>query len=49
MAFRLCDAAAEEDPGSLFLTNTGGSCYLDLCLAPVSHSERAGGKSRVHL
>lgn len=49
VAFRLCDAAAEEDPDSLFLTNAGGSCYLDLCLAPVSHFESAGGKSRVHL
>lgn len=49
MAFRFHDAAAEKDPGSLFLTNTGGSCYPDLGLAPVSHSERAGGKCRVQL
>lgn len=49
MAFRLCDAAAEEDPDSLFLTNAGGSCCLDLCQAPVSHFKSAGRKSRVHL
>lgn len=49
MAFRLCDAAAEEDPDSLFLTKAGGSCCLDLCQAPVSHFKSAGRKSRVHL